>query len=361
MLPFGGQTVLEFQTRVAHAAGAAHIVVMVSNLPGEMVAAFDRLRASGINVDVARDPRDAADRIHPDERLIVMSDGVVADRYSIAELSASTHPTLLTIEDAPRNAGFERIDSTERWSGLAMIDGELLRETVAMLGDWTLSPTLLRAALQAGALRRRVSGGSVVGRAIDQGTAQGLAAQMAAQAATKPEGPLATHVAEPLAARALPILLKHGVPLDLLSVLPIVLAASSLLLSVMGWFASGFLVLLLAMLPAAAGRVVAAMSARSVVSLTIYDKVKDFIFCAGIVLLGWHEYQQGLGWGAVILALWAVVLLLHRRISAPWPVHVEVALVVMLVTVLAGVPLWGIGLIIAAFVMSDQITARTSN
>ncbi len=361
MLPFGGQTVLEFQVRVAHSAGANHIVVMVSKLPADMVAAFDRLRASGINVDVARDPRDAADRIHPDERLLVMTDGVVVDRYTLAELVRTSQSSLFTVLDQPANAAFERIDSTERWCGMAMIDGKLLRETVAMLGDWTLAPTLLRAALQAGATRIRLSEYAVIGRATDIPTARALAGQMAAGVQAQAEGPVVSYVARPIAARVVPVLLNHSVPLDLIAVFPLILSFLSLLFLAFGWVVSGYLVFLLAMVPAVVGNIIATISARQVLALSIYDRTKHLVFCIGLMVLGWHEYRQGQSWGSLIAALWSVSLLLQRRKPSHSLLHIELALVVMILAVLVGLPLWGMGLIILAFVASEEVSARASN
>ena len=57
LLPVAGQTLIEYQVRIARACGAAHIVVLVDRIPGALVSAFDRLRADGMDVDVARDAR----------------------------------------------------------------------------------------------------------------------------------------------------------------------------------------------------------------------------------------------------------------------------------------------------------------
>ena len=48
-----------------------------------------------------------------------------------------------------------------RWAGIAVIDGELLASTARMLGDWDLQSTLLRRAIQEGAVRTPVSAGMV--------------------------------------------------------------------------------------------------------------------------------------------------------------------------------------------------------
>ena len=65
---------------------------------------------------------------------------------------------------------FERIDAQSRWAGVALVDAHLLGSTAAMLGDWDLQSTLLRRALQEGALRLRpsdVGGEPLARRAAD--------------------------------------------------------------------------------------------------------------------------------------------------------------------------------------------------
>jgi hypothetical protein len=148
LLRIAGQTLLERQVRQASAAGAGHIVVLVGSMPALLIAVVDRLKADGINVDIARNAQDAADRIHPEERLVVLEGGVsITNECFFALVNASTH-SILTVPEMPANDRFERIDKNVRWAGMAIIDGGILRETAAMLGDWALGPTVLRQAVQ---------------------------------------------------------------------------------------------------------------------------------------------------------------------------------------------------------------------
>jgi hypothetical protein len=59
---------------------------------------------------------------------------------------------VLTVADDEHHGDFERIDGDHRWAGLALVDGQTLATTAAMLGDWDLLSTLLRRTIQAGAL-----------------------------------------------------------------------------------------------------------------------------------------------------------------------------------------------------------------
>ncbi len=152
-LPLVGATLLEHQARLARRAGAAHIVVLVERLPAALTAAFDRLRRDGIPIEVARSAADAADHIHPDEKLLIIGDGCLAAEALIERLVAAPPPTVVTVPDHSERQRFERIDAVTRWGGLALIDGAQLRRTVVMLGEWDLLSTLLRRTLQDGTKR----------------------------------------------------------------------------------------------------------------------------------------------------------------------------------------------------------------
>lgn len=159
-LPVVGRTLIERQARLAAGAGAEHVVLLVERLPAGLTGAIDRLRRDGIAIDVARSAGDAADRFHPDERVLVFADGAVAGSGAIARLAAGSAPALLTLGEGAPQGPFERIDAATRWAGLALVSGDMLRKTVAMLGDWDLHSTLLRRAVGASARRVDVADGA---------------------------------------------------------------------------------------------------------------------------------------------------------------------------------------------------------
>ena len=73
---------IERQARLAAAAGAAPIIVLVERMPPALCAALDRLRREGVPVQVARGAEEAAEAVDPGDRLLVIADGAVADRTS---------------------------------------------------------------------------------------------------------------------------------------------------------------------------------------------------------------------------------------------------------------------------------------
>ncbi len=162
-LPLAGRTLLEHQARLAVRAGASHIVILVQRLPGPLTAAIDRLRGDGLAIEVARSVTDAADRLHPDERLLIFAEGLLADQRLVDRLADASSPTLMIAADGPDTRMLERIDAAARWAGLALIDGARLRRTAAMLGEWDLIPTLVRQAVSDSARRLDVADGADLG------------------------------------------------------------------------------------------------------------------------------------------------------------------------------------------------------
>jgi hypothetical protein len=157
-LPLAGRTVLERQARLAAAAGADLIVVAVERVPAPLLEAIDRLRSGGLKVVVARNAAEAAEAVHPDDRLLVFADGLVATETHIGRLLALGAPTIVTVVDARVDDRFERIDAHSRWAGLALYEGDMLKRTAAMLGEWDLQSTLLRKAVQSGARQLALRG-----------------------------------------------------------------------------------------------------------------------------------------------------------------------------------------------------------
>lgn len=163
LLPLAGRTLLEHQARLAARAGAGRVLVLVQRLPAALTAAIDRLRADGVSVEVARSVTDAADRVHPAERLLVFSEGLFADQRLVDRLAGASSPALMTAADSPETREWERIDVVARWAGLAVFDGDRLRRTAAILGEWDLISTMLRQAVSDGAPRLDIADGADLG------------------------------------------------------------------------------------------------------------------------------------------------------------------------------------------------------
>jgi hypothetical protein len=157
LLPLAGRTLIEYQARCVAAAGAAPIVVLVERVPPALHEALERLRGDGLSVIPVSDGNEAASRFEAGSLILLVGDGVAAPAELLAQLAEEPEPAVATVPDDEPHEDYERIDATSRWAGVALIDGRTLGATAAMLGDWDLQSTLLRRALQDGALRVRVA------------------------------------------------------------------------------------------------------------------------------------------------------------------------------------------------------------
>ncbi len=157
-LPLAGRTLLERQVHLAVAAGAEPIVIVVERVTAELGGALDRLRSEGIALVLARSAEEAGEAVHSGDRLLLVGDGLVAPEAAIARLAALDGPAILVVPDLRVDDRYERIDAQSRWAGLALIDGQMLKQTASMLRDWDLQSTLLRRAVQAGARQLSVRG-----------------------------------------------------------------------------------------------------------------------------------------------------------------------------------------------------------
>ena len=158
LLPLAGRTLVEYQARCADAAGASPIVVLVERVPVALQDAFARLRQEGVTVIPVSDGNEAASRFEAGTLILELADGIAPDVGDIARLVEIGEPAIATLPDDEEHAAYERIDSANRWGGIALVDAATLGSTAAMLGDWDLQSTLLRRSVQSGARLIRLDG-----------------------------------------------------------------------------------------------------------------------------------------------------------------------------------------------------------
>lgn len=362
LVPVAGQTLIEYQVRVARACGAGHIVVLVDRIPALLVSAFDRLRADGIDIDIARNANEVADRIHPEEQLIVFASGVVASRLLVMALVQKGVPTLLTLRDTPQTSHFERIDALDRWGGLALLNGKLLRETAAILGDWTLGPTLLRVALQAGAGRLPYEG-SGLALVRDEQDAHIVANALANGNGQRVGGFWHSQVVGPVVRLILSRLIGRNVSPDILALLPLGLMGISMLAAATGWLATAFGLFLLAGFPEMAAQIMADIGAQPDKVLRWIAEAQLPILVALLGFAGWSLNVSGLSWGPLVLALWAgVALFLQPRFNEGelWYADADLIAFEMLLASLIGQPVLGLMVAVAHSVLTQFWLVRRS-
>ena len=153
LLPLAGRTLVEYQARCAAAAGAAPIVIVVERMPQALQDAVERLRLDGVGVFPVSDVHEAVSRFEAGTNILLLGDGIAPSTELVVAVAEEPEPVVATVPDDEAHEAFERIDGETRWAGVALVDSNSLRSTAAILGDWDLQSTLLRRALQDGAVR----------------------------------------------------------------------------------------------------------------------------------------------------------------------------------------------------------------
>ena len=148
-LPFGGVTLIEYQARLLMQAGAGQIIVVVSRLVPELLGAIARIGKRGVTVDTVRSAAEAAAKIHPLSRVLVLADGLVTTEAVIAPLAREGADTLLVVDEADAPATFERVGGRAAWAGVARLEPQRLTEVATLPRDYDLQSALLRVAAQA--------------------------------------------------------------------------------------------------------------------------------------------------------------------------------------------------------------------
>ena len=307
LLPLAGRSLLEYQARCAAAAGAAPIVVIVERVPQALQDAFERLRLDGIGVFPVSDVHEAVTRFEPGSMIVLIGDGIVPTADLVAQFAEDAEPAVATVPDDEEHEAFERIDGHARWAGVALVDARLLGSTAAMLGDWDLQSTLLRRALQEGALRVPVSEGPGEPLLADnEGQLQHFQQTLIANSRAARTDWVSRIVLPPIEELATVQLLETTVKPRWLIWAALALTLGGALAFASGWPITGLALLVLSTpLDLVAGRL-ASLRLRPLAS-RMWSRLALWP-AAGIALLalGWWQWGHGSGWGAFVTAATAV-------------------------------------------------------
>jgi hypothetical protein len=303
-LPLAGRTLLERQVRLAAAAGAEPVVIAVERVPPELLAAIDRLRGEGLKLVVARSAEEAADSVHPGDRLLLMADGLVAAETHIDRLLAMDGHAILTVPDVQVDDRYERIDAYSRWAGLALIDGDTLKRTAAMLRDWDLQSTLLRRAVQSGARQIAVRGEA----ADDQLVVAERAADLAELQARILEGAtgrrrdwVSRYLLAPIEQAATRALMPTSVTTTALSLGAALLGSLAALCFAWHWLWLGMALLLAATPIDGICERLAAIRLQDGEGPSWWSYVLPALSASALLALG-YSLAATLGWGCILLA-----------------------------------------------------------
>ena len=148
-LPFGGVTLVEYQARLLIGAGAAQLVIMVGRLTPELMGAINRVARRGVTVDTVRSAAEAAEKLHPLSRVLMLADGLTTTPDVVAAMAREGGEALLVVDEDERGDAFERIGGGRAWAGIARLDPRRMGELAALPRDYDFESTLVRLASQA--------------------------------------------------------------------------------------------------------------------------------------------------------------------------------------------------------------------
>jgi len=230
-------------------------MILVSVITPAISQAVDRLSADGIAVALIRDMVSMVRDAPRDADVLLVADGAVVAQGHYDALAGQAGNALLVTDDSRASAPFERIDAGQRWAGLARINPALLFGTLDMIGDWDLALTLVRSAVQGGAVRITVPQDDLLeGRvALVDGQEQAdLAAQAVMSTGTRSgsssRGGIEHYLFGPLSRLLGPALMRSQVPAMQVRIGSIALAGIALMPLELGWPGAGLSLLLLALL-----------------------------------------------------------------------------------------------------------------
>ena len=295
LVTVAGETLIERQAARLADVGVTHVAVAVATVPAELIATCDRIRRRGMKVTPVREASDLVALVEPDDRIILVADGLRAGGMHYAAIAKPGSPAILVTGDTVLTQGFERIDATRRWGGLAAISQPMVAELAAMPGEWDMMLTLLRMAVQAGARRLYCEPAlfeqGEIAIVADRPTAALIEQSSLQQVEYGGMGLGRSAVMMPLVRLAGPLLVKSPKTARYLPYITAILWVSVAVLAASGLAAAGALVAILGGLCLAAMRFLSAFRAESAAQ----DRVRDVIRTFGWLVLGVYPWLVSLG------------------------------------------------------------------
>lgn len=169
--PIAGIALIEYQIRTVAEAGIDHIVLWTEDLFSEdneennsaletkahfnfqLVNVIERLRKEAIYLSLIQGRQELSAAFSDNQSVLLLEGDCLPSIHLVETLVRNTAPTLLTIEDGISSQEFERIDASERWGGIALVEGKIIKEAKNIPDDWDLILTIMRQTMQSGCKR----------------------------------------------------------------------------------------------------------------------------------------------------------------------------------------------------------------
>lgn len=318
-LPFGGMTLLEYQIRLLASAGAGQVLIAVGRMTPALLAAVNRAGSRDLSVEIVRSAEEAAEKVQPEARVLVMADGLVTTDPVLDRMAAEGGHALLVTDDAESPAAIERLDMRDCWAGIASISVGQLGQIAQMPDDYDFQSALLRVAAQSGAEHVPLTAGWLRGGHAVERTAEGLASRNTGvlAALTERRSDWADRWVFTRIARALlPELVSRNVPGWAPVALGGVLGLGALGAILKGWEGSGLAAALLSCAGFATGSAMATLRGEERRARGL-ERAILALFALVALTSGWIEYGRIDSTTPLVLALVAVAaqLLVERAPS----------------------------------------------
>lgn len=316
LLPLSGRTLLEYQVRCAAAAGAAPIVVIVERIPAALNEVLQRLERDGLPVVTVGDGAEAASRFQAGELVLLLADGIAPPPDLLAGIADEEEPVIVTVPDDAAHERFERIDAVSRWSGIALVDGQTVGATAAMLGDWDFQSTLLRRSLQGGARIVQISPGAGEPLLAERGDDLADLERHLIVASRGARRDWASRYVLPLVEEfATEKLLESRVRADSLVQLSVLLCVGAALAFALGWLWTGLLLLVASTPLGLIARRLAILRLKPMPARSLTRRLLWPATGAALLALGWWLAAHGEGWGALFATGTALAFAEAQRIE----------------------------------------------
>jgi hypothetical protein len=354
LMPLAGMSLIEQQARRASTAGATHILLLVEEISPELVAVVARLRDDGLTVGMAEGIDVAADAL-AEQRVLLIADGCLPEPRVLRDLAALPVPAVTTLADVADHERYERIDANARWAGVALVDGYRVAEAATILGSWDPVSTLLRRAVQEGAIRLAVDDAPPL-LLVDPVSLSSAEASIVAAARRPASDWISRFVFSPIEELALPLLLRRRVNAIWLALAAALLAMVGGSMAWAGWHWLPLICLLLGGPIAASAARLARVQARPIPFDAVFTAVRliGAALAVGGLATGLAIASRQWGWWLVAtIALAMMVALdgacrLSGRERPRWIASIDVLAWTMLPFAITG--WWGAGIgVVAAY------------
>lgn len=146
----GGRSVARFQLDLALELGCERIICLSEGMVDGLAAFQHVAEKAGARFHVVRGTRQLAALITAADEVLVIEDGLVPAQGRAIEAIGDRPKILLLPAEPALAAGFERVDATHGWAGIALLRGSTVERLSELPSDSDPVSALLRIGLQAG-------------------------------------------------------------------------------------------------------------------------------------------------------------------------------------------------------------------